>query len=75
MRLAPGRGRRERAEAGNGDALEMRELAGKYVFVWRKVEQQWKLETSIWNVTKQSAAGKAGWVAAGAVAVGSVGGV
>ena len=53
MRLAPGRGRRERAEAGNGDALETRELAGKYVFVWRKVGSEWKLETSIWNVTKQ----------------------
>ena len=53
MRLAPGRGRRERAEAGDSNALETRELAGKYVFVWRKVGSEWKLETGIWNVTKQ----------------------
>jgi ketosteroid isomerase-like protein len=53
MRLAPGRGRRERAEAGNSSVLETRELAGKYVFVWRKVGSEWKLETGIWNITKQ----------------------
>jgi uncharacterized protein (TIGR02246 family) len=26
-----------------------RDIAAKYVFVWRKTDGEWKLETSIWN--------------------------
>jgi ketosteroid isomerase-like protein len=60
MRLEPGRARRERlAESGEGGESQPRELAGKYVFVWRKVGSDWKVETSIWNVTKQQR-GRAG---------------
>lgn len=54
MRLEPGRARRQSlAEAGEGDGLQAREVAGKYVFIWRKLGGDWKLETGIWNVTKQ----------------------
>jgi ketosteroid isomerase-like protein len=63
MRIEPGRARRESvAEAGEAGGPEPRETAGKYVFVWRKVGGDWKLETSIWNVTKQqrSRPGRAG---------------
>ncbi len=28
---------------------QSREISGKYVFIWRKVDDEWKLETSIWN--------------------------
>jgi ketosteroid isomerase-like protein len=54
MRLEPGRARRQSlAESGEGDGLQAREVAGKYVFIWRKLGGDWKLETGIWNVTKQ----------------------
>lgn len=28
------------------------EMTGKYVVVWRKVGDQWKLATDIWNMNK-----------------------
>jgi ketosteroid isomerase-like protein len=30
-------------------ASASREILGKYVFLWRKIKGEWKLETSIWN--------------------------
>lgn len=54
MQLEPGRARRQRlAESGEGEGSQAREVAGKYVFIWRKLGGNWKLETGIWNVTKQ----------------------
>jgi uncharacterized protein (TIGR02246 family) len=34
---------------------QSREVLGKYVFVWRKVKDDWKLETSIWNRNRPEA--------------------
>jgi uncharacterized protein (TIGR02246 family) len=28
------------------------EISGKYVVVWRKIDNQWKLATDIWNMNK-----------------------
>ena len=28
------------------------EVSGKYVVVWRKINDQWKLATDIWNMNK-----------------------
>jgi ketosteroid isomerase-like protein len=54
MRIEPGRARRQSlAESGEGGESQAREVAGKYVFIWRKLGGDWKLETGIWNVTKQ----------------------
>jgi uncharacterized protein (TIGR02246 family) len=57
MRVEPGRRRRVsqgEGETGSANAgPQSREIAGKYVFVWRKIDGQWKLETSIWNVSTQ----------------------
>jgi uncharacterized protein (TIGR02246 family) len=33
----------------NAQRPQAREIAAKYVFVWRKADGEWKLETSIWN--------------------------
>jgi ketosteroid isomerase-like protein len=33
--------------AQGGD--QAREFSGKYVFVWQKIDGEWKLESSIWN--------------------------
>ena len=40
------------ASADQGTRPESREISCKYVFVWRKVDDEWKLETSIWNRNK-----------------------
>jgi uncharacterized protein (TIGR02246 family) len=46
-----GRGGEDSSEAGSDQAerAQPREISGKYVFVWRKLNDGWKLETSIWN--------------------------
>jgi len=31
---------------------EIREVSGKYVVVWRKVDGAWKLDTDIWNTDR-----------------------
>ena len=28
---------------------QSQEILGKYVFIWRKIDDEWKLETSMWN--------------------------
>jgi uncharacterized protein (TIGR02246 family) len=55
---APSRGEHAKAGAGATHAAELhiREIRGKYVFLWRKVGSEWKLETSIWNRNKPEAA-------------------
>jgi ketosteroid isomerase-like protein len=36
--------------AGGADrTTASREIVGKYVFLWRKIKGEWKLETSMWN--------------------------
>jgi uncharacterized protein (TIGR02246 family) len=46
-----GRGGEDSSEASSDQAerAQPREISGKYVFVWRKLNDGWKLETSIWN--------------------------
>ncbi len=46
-----GRGGEESGNASSDqvDRGQPREILGKYVFVWRKVGGDWRLETSIWN--------------------------
>jgi uncharacterized protein (TIGR02246 family) len=60
MLVGPGRRRAAKqggAEGGGGSAdgtgVQSKERVGTYVFVWRKIGRQWKLETSIWNVSRQ----------------------
>ena len=50
-RSGAGRGGDDSGEAGSDQAerAQPREISGKYVFVWRKLNDGWKLETSIWN--------------------------
>jgi ketosteroid isomerase-like protein len=35
-----------------------REILGKYVFLWRNIDGDWKLETSIWNRNKPEGQGR-----------------
>jgi uncharacterized protein (TIGR02246 family) len=35
------------------NGAQSKKIAGKYVFVWRKIGLEWKLETGIWNVSKR----------------------
>jgi uncharacterized protein (TIGR02246 family) len=46
-----GRGGEDSSDASSdqADRGQPREILGKYVFVWRKVGGDWRLETSIWN--------------------------
>ncbi len=46
-----GRGGEESGDTSSdqADRGQPREILGKYVFVWRKVGGDWRLETSIWN--------------------------
>ena len=32
--------------------MQPQEVTGKYVVVWRKINDQWKLATDIWNMNK-----------------------
>jgi len=61
LRMLVGRGGGGRASEDDIDASsdqaergKIREVLGKYVFVWRKVGGDWKLETSIWNRNRPS---------------------
>lgn len=45
MSAAPGGG----LEGGVRGGGQAREFSGKYVFVWHKIEGEWKLDCSIWN--------------------------
>jgi ketosteroid isomerase-like protein len=56
MHIEPGRARGER-QSDNGGVSE---VSGKYVLLWRKIGDDWKLETSIWNVTLPSSDGGEG---------------
>lgn len=47
----------ERAAVGG---RQIREILGKYVFLWRKVGSEWKLETSIWNRNRPEGGGRGG---------------
>lgn len=51
LRMRVDRARGESGEAVQAEATsqQSREIFGKYVFVWRKIGGEWKLETSIWN--------------------------
>jgi ketosteroid isomerase-like protein len=51
-----GRGGEDNSDASSDQAerAKIREVLGKYVFVWRKVGGDWKLETSIWNRNRPS---------------------
>jgi uncharacterized protein (TIGR02246 family) len=60
MRVEPrrNRGRNQGGAEGDGgsadtNGVQSRKIAGKYVFVWRKIGREWKLETSIWNVSSR----------------------
>jgi len=50
----------EGAAAGAAEAAELRsrEILGKYVFLWRKINGEWKLETSIWNRNRPEVASR-----------------
>jgi ketosteroid isomerase-like protein len=45
------------AGAVRGAEPRSREILGKYVFLWRSTNGEWKLETSIWNRNKPEGAG------------------
>jgi len=49
-------------ESGPGSAragqARSREILGKYVFLWRNINGDWKLETSIWNRNKPEGQGR-----------------
>ena len=45
MSGAPGAG----MEGGGQGGGQPREFSGKYVFVWQKIDGEWKLDSSIWN--------------------------
>lgn len=53
-RSGGGRGGEDSSDATSDQAerAQPREISGKYVFVWRKVDDRWKLETCIWNRNK-----------------------
>jgi uncharacterized protein (TIGR02246 family) len=57
MLVGPGRKRQAQEDDGDGDDspvdVQANAIAGKYVFVWRKVGGHWKVETGMWNATKQ----------------------
>jgi ketosteroid isomerase-like protein len=63
MQVSPGGGARG-GQGGSGAKSEpaarsaLREILGKYVFVWRKINDQWKLETSIWNRNRAGTASR-----------------
>ncbi len=63
MPVGPGGGERG-GQGGSGAKSEpaarppLQEILGKYVFVWRKINDQWKLETSIWNRNRASTASR-----------------
>jgi ketosteroid isomerase-like protein len=40
--------------AGSGS----RDVLGKYLFLWRKIDGEWKLETSIWNRNRPQTGGR-----------------
>ena len=49
------------SNAGGSARVEQsrsREILGKYVFLWRNINDDWKLETSIWNRNKPEGQGR-----------------
>jgi uncharacterized protein (TIGR02246 family) len=47
--------------AADATEAQSREILGKYVFLWRKINGEWKLETSIWNRNRPEAVGRRAW--------------
>ena len=52
MRMKRGGGRRQNQRGGEGEQAFL-EVSGKYLFLWRKVGGEWKLESIMWNINRR----------------------